>query len=111
MKPIVTLPDCSASFKSVYHSTFENVFIFNENQRLMSVGNGWQTFFKNTDPINCPYIECKLLNSRCEDKIYNDLYLTISENESYKIYANVNQIKGYRTTVCLKCTNQYASLS
>ena len=75
----VALPDCQNSLVKRFKPTYDNIFVYSENQRQFPIGNGWQTFFENKDSINCPFIECKLLNSKCEDKSYKNYYVSINK--------------------------------
>ena len=66
----------------------------------------WQNFFNNSQPINCPVIDCKFGNSKCNDKSKSTL-LSMDQNWPYPVYLNktAQEVYGNNETFCFACAN------
>ena len=72
----------------------------------------WDTFFNNKYPEECPITNCTLhLAEECEGEPLVSELVTLGIEFPWALYAVTNQSLGYKLSLCIKCTNDYDTLS
>lgn len=78
------------------NETAKLFFTFNDNARVSS---------------NCHYRSCELMAKGCEWPYTATPHLKMNSEYPFNIQAATNVVDGYNTTFCVKCMNQWDSVS
>ena len=81
---------------------------FDEANPTEEVGKVFNTFFQNTDTVNCPVQQCSVLKAGCQEELGGSSNVVLSKSEdevNWSISFKKSVPLGYTESICIKCQN------